>query len=235
MIIKRHHNRAFVSIANAVMDDTRLSAEHLGFLAYLLSRPHDWQVHVLQLAKRFKVGRNKTYRLLSELMDFGYIERGDQGRSGGRYAGIDYVVFDQPIPVSDIPRTQNEAAVNRVPESGTHTNKDSNQKELTNSSPSGESALPGFEEEKPKAKRKTGWPGAWEPDLAEAGRLLECALPRAKAIAEKFRDFHQARGSKFVDWDAAWRTWLRNEQDFAARSRPVEKPPSKDGFSIMKS
>jgi len=33
----------------------------------------------------------------------------------------------------------------------------------------------------------------------------------------KFKDHHQAKGSRFVSWDAAWRTWLRNAVDFRTR------------------
>lgn len=33
--------------------------------------------------------------------------------------------------------------------------------------------------------------------------------------ADRFSDHHRARGSAFKDWDAAWRTWLRNARKFA--------------------
>lgn len=33
--------------------------------------------------------------------------------------------------------------------------------------------------------------------------------------AERFRDHHTAKGSRFVDWNAAWRTWVRNAVRFA--------------------
>lgn len=39
---------------------------------------------------------------------------------------------------------------------------------------------------------------------------------------EAFSDFHAARGSRFCDWEAAWRTWVRNAVKFAARGRPVQ-------------
>lgn len=35
--------------------------------------------------------------------------------------------------------------------------------------------------------------------------------------AAKFRDHHTAKGSRFKDWDAAFRTWLRNAAEFGAR------------------
>lgn len=35
--------------------------------------------------------------------------------------------------------------------------------------------------------------------------------------AAQFRDHHLARGTRFRDWDAAWRTWLGNARKFAPR------------------
>ena len=39
--------------------------------------------------------------------------------------------------------------------------------------------------------------------------------------ADRFRDFHTARGSIFKCWDAAWRTWLGNARKFAGRGIPA--------------
>jgi hypothetical protein len=33
----------------------------------------------------------------------------------------------------------------------------------------------------------------------------------------KFKDYHQAKGSRFCNWDAAWRAWLRNAIDYQQR------------------
>jgi hypothetical protein len=33
---------------------------------------------------------------------------------------------------------------------------------------------------------------------------------RAKDEFERFADYHRAKGSVFANWDAAWRTWVRN-------------------------
>ena len=35
---------------------------------------------------------------------------------------------------------------------------------------------------------------------------------------EHFLDHHRAKGSKFIDWVAAWRTWMNNEQKFARQN-----------------
>lgn len=36
----------------------------------------------------------------------------------------------------------------------------------------------------------------------------------ADAVWEHFRDHHYANGNRFVDWDAAWRNWVRNQSRF---------------------
>lgn len=41
----------------------------------------------------------------------------------------------------------------------------------------------------------------------------------------KFKDYHKAKGSKFKDWDAALRTWIRNSADFRKTNTPA-KPAS---------
>lgn len=38
---------------------------------------------------------------------------------------------------------------------------------------------------------------------------------------EKFRDYHQARGTVFKDWNAALRNWLRKAQEFQAPQTPL--------------
>lgn len=41
---------------------------------------------------------------------------------------------------------------------------------------------------------------------------------------ERFLDHHRAKGSVFRDWDAAWRTWVRNGVDFQNKAKgPVRR------------
>lgn len=44
------------------------------------------------------------------------------------------------------------------------------------------------------------------------------------AEAEKFRDHHASRGSVMLDWDAAFRNWLRNAVTYRRNGQPAEKP-----------
>lgn len=41
---------------------------------------------------------------------------------------------------------------------------------------------------------------------------------------DKFRDYHVAKRSLFVDWDAALRNWLRNAAQFSQRRMPSGQP-----------
>ena len=73
----------------------------------------------------------------------------------------------------------------------------------------------GEESDTPKPKRACQLPDGWMP----SGHLIEWAgekHPTVDADAEflQFQDFHIAKGSKFKDWDAAFRTWVRNAEKF---------------------
>lgn len=44
----------------------------------------------------------------------------------------------------------------------------------------------------------------------------------AQQMFEAFKNHHQAKGSVFADWDAAWRTWVNNQVAFNAQ-RPATR------------
>lgn len=67
-----------------------------------------------------------------------------------------------------------------------------------------------------KVKRKraaVAMSADWIPNVAHTAKALAAGLDCA-AEAERFRDYHAAKGSTFADWDAAFRTWLGNAQRF---------------------
>ncbi len=47
--------------------------------------------------------------------------------------------------------------------------------------------------------------------------------------ADQFRDHHVARGTIFKDWDAAWRTWIRNARKYAPRGMADQKHAFRSG------
>jgi hypothetical protein len=67
-----------------------------------------------------------------------------------------------------------------------------------------------------RAQRASTWPQDFT--LNTARHALGCEIGAEMPWEwNKFKDHHQAKGSRFCNWDAAWRTWLRNTIDFQQR------------------
>lgn len=90
-----------------------------------------------------------------------------------------------------------------------------------------------------RGKRAITLPSKWQPneghrEYADNNRL------NLSSEADQFRDHHRAKGSTMKDWDAAFRTWLRNSVKWRKEAPPapprmlqtadqIERPP--DGLS----
>jgi hypothetical protein len=124
MIIRRKVNRNFTTIPNDPIVDERLSFEALGLLTYLLSRPDNWRVCVEQLKTRGSIGRDKAYRLLTDLMHLGYIIRRQVRDAKSKQFGVyEYIVYDEPQkaleedkPLPENPETAKTAKTEPLPE-----------------------------------------------------------------------------------------------------------------------
>lgn len=101
MIIRRGiRPRRFTIVDLALMNDTRLSADALGVLIYLLSKPDDWTVSVEQLKRRFAVGRDKMQSIMRLLRDCGYARLDDIRDPGtGRLIGRGYLIHDEAVAI----------------------------------------------------------------------------------------------------------------------------------------
>lgn len=62
---------------------------------------------------------------------------------------------------------------------------------------------------KNRSKRGSAISVDWQPRDEEAAKAKELGVNVAAEV-EQFRDYHTAKGSVFKDWNAAFRTWLRN-------------------------
>lgn len=70
-------------------------------------------------------------------------------------------------------------------------------------------------------KQATTWPADFDLDgdlhrYAEDAGIDFHGIP---ALWERFKNHHQAKGSTFKDWRAAWRTWVGNEIKFSRERR----------------
>jgi hypothetical protein len=71
----RRIKKDFTIIGNDCFRDETLSAEALGVVCYLRSKPHDWRVMPTQLSNRFGCGRDRMQRIIGELVERGYLQK----------------------------------------------------------------------------------------------------------------------------------------------------------------
>jgi DNA-binding MarR family transcriptional regulator len=93
MIVKTRHTSDFFQMNNAPVQDTGLSWAAKGLLAYLLSLPEAWEVHLRDLFSRSSSSRRYTEIALNELISAGYVvkEQGENKRRTTRY-----IVYEDP-------------------------------------------------------------------------------------------------------------------------------------------
>lgn len=101
MIHRDDHDKFYLKISNAVLEDSSLSWKARGLLAYLLSRPDNWNVIVSHLVKQGTDGKASVMAGLKELEDAGYIRRTARPPVKGRYDGLDSEVFETPYKTPD--------------------------------------------------------------------------------------------------------------------------------------
>ena len=94
----------FCIVPNSTLNDS-LSWEAKGMLAYLCSKPDNWEVSITQLTNHSRKspspsGRDKTYRILNELQEAGYVRK-LENRASGKFTGVEYIV--SPTKIEDLP------------------------------------------------------------------------------------------------------------------------------------
>jgi hypothetical protein len=67
-----------------------------------------------------------------------------------------------------------------------------------------------------KATKRTRIAADWQPSPAGDAFAREKGVDPGELV-EAFRDYHLGHGSVMADWEAAWRTWVRNDVKFAKR------------------
>ena len=109
VIFHIHKDRDYTSIINDIFNDEKLSAEALGLLCYLLSRPENWRVVPNQLRARFKLGEHKFQRLMRELVAAGHArKRQRRDKLTKQWNGSEYDVYETP-------QRQKQRKINRLP------------------------------------------------------------------------------------------------------------------------
>lgn len=106
----------YVSISRFTLEDKRLSWEARGLHAFLLVKPDDWKTCIAHLIKCSPAGRDKTRRIINELITHNYIVKSEQRSQQGRFSSPQYIVYESPndgyLDKLNRPETENPSTVN---------------------------------------------------------------------------------------------------------------------------
>ena len=94
--VKKDRNNPYVMLNKHFLHDDNLSWKAKGILAYLLSKPDDWQIYEAEIIKHSKDGRESVRSGIKELINNGYIKRTAIRGEKGRFCGYNYDVYEIP-------------------------------------------------------------------------------------------------------------------------------------------
>lgn len=94
--VKKNKNNPFVQMYKQPINNENLSFKAKGILAYLLSKPDDWQVYEVDLQKHATDGKTSISNGIKELIEAGYIEREMKRNEKGQFRGYEYRVYEVP-------------------------------------------------------------------------------------------------------------------------------------------
>lgn len=92
----------YVRITRHALQDERLSFEARGLLCYLLSKPDDWTVRIVELAKASpNAKRDKVSKILGELEDYGYCVVVKVRTDQGNFDGVERIIYESPVSTAN--------------------------------------------------------------------------------------------------------------------------------------
>ena len=105
----------YVSISRFTLEDKRLSWEARGLHAFLLAKPDDWKTCIAHLIKCSPAGRDKTRRIINELITHNYIIKSEHRSHQGQFTSPQYIVYETPydgfLDNAIKPQTENPSTV----------------------------------------------------------------------------------------------------------------------------
>ena len=106
--IAKSKDHPYVMLDKRLAENPSLSWKAKGLMAYMLSRPDDWQIRVTDLVRRSPDGESAVRSGLRELEQHGYIVRKRRHDAAtGHFAGIMLTVHERPVPAPcDAPKTE---------------------------------------------------------------------------------------------------------------------------------
>lgn len=98
-VASRH--KPYSQLGNAMIRDMRLSLEARAVLTFILSHPPDWMFNMAWLVKNAPVGRDRAYRIMKELIKYGYCMRVQLRHGNGTRGRSEYMFTDEPGTIEE--------------------------------------------------------------------------------------------------------------------------------------
>lgn len=159
--VVKDKNNPYVMIDKRPIENTKLSWKAKGILAYLLSRPDDWQIRVYDLINRSPDGAYAVRAAVRELIQAGHIERIYE-RENGRVKRVVLVCYENSL-LRDNQQVENLNVDNRE-----HTNNESTNKESTKKDSASKSTT-----RAPRSQSDEIFDYKWPAGIADYGATFE--------------------------------------------------------------
>jgi len=177
----------------ATAQDSALSFEARGMLSYLLSKGDTWEIQPADLQREGGIGRDKTNRILNELIEQQYLVREHVRKADGTFSSITYTLYESPHtenPYTDNPNTANPQ----------HIEYKSNALESTESCGTEDATEPDSDEKLSTTTRKPRKRSAKQLELDNMINAIADAfgLDRATVTNVKWGEFRKA-GRELID------------------------------------
>ena len=146
-VFRVEKNKGYTVMSNHHLRNKDLALKAKGLLSQMLSLPEDWDFTLkgLSLINREQIDAIRA--AVRELEQAGYIVRSRERDSQGRLRGADYIIYEQPQPVPDLPTLENPTLDNPTQENPTQEkptqlNKDRSSKEKSITDGSNTDSIP---------------------------------------------------------------------------------------------
>lgn len=96
-IVRASHDKQnpYFMMLRSTAQNKNLSYEARGLIAYLLSKPDEWEIMIEDLCQ--ECGRGRVYRIIKDLLEDNYLERIYHRDELGKIVYVEYVVHEQPF------------------------------------------------------------------------------------------------------------------------------------------
>ncbi|MDB6454729.1 helix-turn-helix domain-containing protein [Falsirhodobacter sp. 20TX0035] len=182
---------------------------------------------IARLCQRTGLGERAVQNNIRALVEAGYISIVPNAGQG-----LANLYFVRPTPAPDAPphEVHPRTTCTSTPASRSKTPApDAPKPSRTTTEPSEEPPL--VPQADAKRKRAISLPDNWVPserNVADA-QARNFSAEEIQHEADRFRDYHLAKGTTFRDWDAGWRTWLGNARRYPSGGVARQAAPGVHG------